>query len=138
METNSKSNVGAVNFNIIAVEEKVSFSPYEMQLVKRTWTYLEDQHELSIQLMVSMLTRFPQLKSKFIFTHGLNTEAELRGNSQLAYHGSRIVAVFDRIVKDIENINSNEYVFLKNLGCNHFGYGVQPEHFKVLTFLQNK
>jgi hypothetical protein len=113
------------------LNEKVIFTPDEIKIVQRTWAYLDDLKQLGIQLMVTLLTTHPQVKAMFRFSQGLDTEEDLRGNPILAYHGSRIVAVFNNLIQGLENVNSNEYGHLKNLGRSHFSYGTQLEHFKV-------
>jgi hypothetical protein len=50
-----------------------------------------------------------ELKMKFIFAHGLDTEEEMRANSQLTYHASGIIGAIDRMAKSLESVNSNEY-----------------------------
>jgi hypothetical protein len=64
------------------------------------------------------------------FSQSLATEEELQGDSILAYHGSRIVAVFNNVIRGLDN--SNECAFLKDLGRSHYGNGTQLEHFKVV------
>jgi SepF-like predicted cell division protein (DUF552 family) len=132
-DVTSYKNVKAANFkNETAVDEKVCFSSDEIQLVQNTWNHFDDLKELGIELMVSLLTKHPHLKVKFIFTHGLNTEAELRGNSQLVYHGSAIITVLDSTIKGLDSDdNSKVCEKLKKLGRSHFGYAIQPCHLKV-------
>jgi hypothetical protein len=111
--------------------EKVLFTPDEIKLVQRTWAHLADHKQLGIQLMVTLLTTHPQLKAMFRFSQGLDTEEELRGNMVLAYHGSRVVFVFNKIIQGLDNVNTSEYEYLKDLGRSHFGNGTRIEHFSV-------
>jgi hypothetical protein len=132
MGASSAMNIADSNVKIRTTsDERVLFSPDEIKLVQRTWAYFSDHKQLGIQLMVTLLTKHPQLKPMFRFSLGLDTEEELRGNMVLAYHGSRIVFVINKIIQGLDNVNKSEYEYLKDLGRSHFGYGTQLEHFKV-------
>jgi hypothetical protein len=71
------------------------------------------------------------IKNKWIFAHGLNTEQEIRQNSQLTYHASKIIELFDKVIENIISINKSEFNDIIKLGRNHYGYGVRAQDFIV-------
>ena len=71
------------------------------------------------------------MKSKWIFAFGLNTEEEIRKNSQLSYHAKKIIEVFDYIIESIEKINMYDFKEITTLGKTHYGYGVRAQDFVV-------
>jgi hypothetical protein len=131
-------NISAVNFKI-NMDEKITLSPLEIDHVQSSWTQITDHKEFGIQVMMQMFNKHPETKEKFIFTKGLETEFEMRENSQLVWHAGRIIEIIDRVIKELGTVNSNEYPEIVRLGRNHFGYGVKPQNLTVslLIFIKN-
>jgi predicted class III extradiol MEMO1 family dioxygenase len=116
------------------IDKPIVFSPDEIQLVQSTWDHVTDHKEFGVKAMISMFQTYSDARFKFIFAHGLETEAEMRANSQLTYHAAAVIGVIDRVVKDFESVNSNEFSDIIVLGSNHFFYGVRFQDFKVNGF----
>jgi hypothetical protein len=72
-----------------------------------------------------------EVKSKWIFAHGLNTEEEIRKNSQLSYHANKIIELFSLIISEIDKINPADFKDVLHLGKNHYSYGVRAQDFIV-------
>jgi hypothetical protein len=127
-ETNSELNISNI------IEKPIIFSHEEIQIIRSAWANVTDQKEFSIKLMISLFQTFPEVRLKFIFALGLETEADMRANSQLIYHGSAILVIIDGLIKNFESVNSNEFSDVIALGSNHFHYGVKYQNFKVNTY----
>ena len=79
------------------------------------------------------MLKHPEIKSVWIFAAGLKNEEELRDNSQLKYHASKIANKINQIITCINQISQMESIKqdLIQLGKAHFDYGVEPRYFKV-------
>lgn len=80
-----------------------------------------------ISLFQSNITKIKQL---WVFAANLETEDEMLQNSQLRYHGDKIVSTFDKVI-NILTSPSNEQIDLIALGRRHHGYGLRKEYFIV-------
>ena len=84
-----------------------------------------------------LLIQYQEFKTIWIFASNLKTEQEIITNSQVIYHSTKIIEVFNRIVENLGNRNSIEIKFLNNLGKNHYNYEVKPYYFNVKSTSMN-
>jgi hypothetical protein len=104
-----------------------------IDLVKSSWSSIEDKYKLGMDTMIRNLTKNHHIKHVWIFASNLTTEEEMLNNSQLKYHTKKFVDVLANIIDKIEGEGTfdERYEFLENLGRSHFHYGVKEEYFQV-------
>lgn len=87
-----------------------------------------------MKLVIRIFVKYPALKEKWIFAIGLTTEEEMRQNSQVNYHAKKIISLLNSLInEELARINTADLKKLVQLGKNHFGYGVAPEDFEVIS-----
>lgn len=107
----------------------------DIEIIKSGWSSINSREEFGLDIMVRLFLNNRDIKSKWIFASNLETEEEMRSNSQLKYHAKKVVdllnKVVERVVKsDPEHIDLDDFQLIK-LGSNHFHYGVIRDDFVV-------
>ncbi len=72
-----------------------------------------------------------EIRDRWIFAVDLNTEEDMRNNSQLTYHAHQIIRLFSEIIRRLNTSNPYDLKELIKLGTSHHGYGVEPYDFEV-------
>ncbi|CAF1648009.1 unnamed protein product, partial [Didymodactylos carnosus] len=74
-------------------------------IVKDMWAEVCSRYykEVGIKFMVCLMMDHPELKSLWIFAANLNTESEIRSNTQVRYHASKIMNTLNVVIQDIHN-----------------------------------
>jgi hypothetical protein len=96
------------------VRSKNIFSENEIGHIQSSWSHV-----------LRMFEQHAHLKDKFIFAHSLETEEEMRQNSQLVYHAMRIIHLIYNMVRELNSVNIIDYQELVNLD------EVNPADFQV-------
>jgi hypothetical protein len=114
----------------------------DLDLIRSSWSLIESKEAFGIEIMVQLLSNYKQIKDKWIFAANLETEEEMRENSQLKYHAKNIVKVFGSVVEKVINAPSPESINidecgLVTLGTKHFHFDVSRPNFEVLNFFLN-
>jgi hypothetical protein len=110
----------------------------DIEIIRSGWNSIDSRDEFGLDIMISLFLTNRDIKSKWIFASNLETEEEMRSNSQVKYHAKKVIdllsKVVERIVKsDPEKIDLEDFKLIK-LGSNHFHYGVIRDDFIVSLF----
>jgi hypothetical protein len=109
----------------------------DIDLVKKSWHLVESKENLGVEIMIRLFIDHSHLKSKWIFASNLETEDEMRSNSQLKYHAKNIISILGPVIEKIinapsvDNINIDE-CGLVSLGTKHFHFDVFRADFQVI------
>jgi hypothetical protein len=112
----------------------------DLDLVKTSWNMVESKEDLGVEIMIRLFIDHSHLKSKWIFASNLETEDEMRDNSQLKYHAKNIVNILGPVVEKVisaptvESINIDE-CGLMTLGTKHFHFDVNRNDFQVICII---
>ena len=107
----------------------------DIEIIKSGWSSINSREEFGLDIMVRLFLNNRDIKSKWIFASNLETEEEMRSNSQLKYHAKKVVDLLNKVVErviksDPEHIDLDDFLLIK-LGSNHFHYGVIRNDFVV-------
>ena len=90
----------------------------DLDLVKTSWNMVESKEDLGVEIMIRLFIDHSHLKSKWIFASNLETEEEMRSNSQLKYHAKKVVDLLNKVVErviksDPEHIDLDDFQLIK-------------------------
>jgi hypothetical protein len=112
----------------------------DIEIIRSGWSSIDSKEELGLDIMVRLFLNNREIKSKWIFASNLETEEEMRSNSQLKYHAKKVIDLLNKVIErvinssDPSNIDLDDFHLIK-LGSNHFHYGVIRHDFIVKAFV---
>ena len=107
----------------------------DIRLIKTSWNTVKDYDELGMAIMIRIFKVHASIKHVWIFATKLETEEEIRNDSQVRYHAKKLMNTFDKIISELEVDCLKHKDFLINLGTKHYHYDLKYEYFKVITFV---
>ncbi|RNA03246.1 non-symbiotic hemoglobin 2 [Brachionus plicatilis] len=112
-------------------------STSDIILLRNSWREIvhQGQEKFAVEFMVRLFTIYPNFKHLWWFLKDVNTEENLRNNSQVLVHGQKMFDAIDKSIYSLEDINSCCFALI-NLGRIHFKIGVREEHFKLTLNLK--
>ena len=145
----SKLGLGSVNLKLTETD---------INLIKASWDSIKTNPEVGIAIMIryvrwilgrkkifmgkllsTLWNRIfkvhTSIKHVWIFAQNLTTDEEIRNDSQVRYHSSRLLNALDKIINQLDADISKNQEFLIDLGVKHFHYDVKYEYFKVILIL---
>jgi hypothetical protein len=122
------SKLGTCSLHVKLTEE-------EMKLIKKSWSSIISVNEIGVTIMVRILKDHQSIKQVFFFATKLETEVEMRKDSQVLYHARKLSSTFDKIINNLDAELNNNRDFLINLGTKHYHYDVKYEYFQVIYIL---
>ena len=111
----------------------IKLTESDIALIKTSWNSVKDHEELGLAIMIRIFKVHSNIKHVWIFSTRLETEEEIRNDSQVRYHSKKLVNTFDKIIKDLETDFIKHKEFLVNLGTKHYHYDLKYEYFKVIN-----
>jgi len=117
------------------IKKEESFDQNDLDIVKKSWKSIENVEEFGVSIMIYIFKEHKEIKNKWIFAANLETEAEIRQNSQTKYHAKKIIDIIQLLLSKLQSIDdlSNEELNTKlfRLGESHYHYTVTPDHLPV-------
>jgi hypothetical protein len=91
------------------------FNENDLEIVKKTWNSIEDLEEFGVSIMIYIFQEHKEIKAKWIFASNLETEFEIRHNSQVKYHSKKVIDVFNLLLSNLNNVDDlkNEDIHTK-------------------------
>ena len=124
------------------IKKDESFDQNDLDIVKKSWKSIENVEEFGLSLMIYIFKEHKEIKIKWIFAANLETEAEIRQNSQTKYHARKIIDIIQLLLSKLQSIEdlSNEELNTKlfRLGESHYHYTVTPDHLPVTIIILSK
>jgi len=130
------SDMGASNSSDLQkTKNNDTFNQNDLEIVKKTWNSIENLEEFGVSIMIYIFLEHKEIKGKWIFASNLETETEMRQNSQVKYHSKKVVDVLILLLSKLKSVEDfkNEDINLKlyKLGESHYHYNVSTDHFSV-------
>ena len=113
----------------------VKLSEEDIKVLRNSWGSILNNDEIGLAIMVRILKEHQSIKQVFFFATKLETEVEMRKDSQVLYHARKLSTTFDKIVNDLDAELNNHKEFLIKLGRKHYHYDVKYEYFQVTLFI---
>lgn len=87
--------------------------------------------------MIKLFQSDNDIKYLWIFASNLETEEDMRQNSEIIYHAKRMITAIDRLIlflkADPMSVSYPDQINLIQMGKRHYHYGLRKEYFKVIS-----
>ena len=105
--------VSTSNLKKLDKNGSLKFNENDLEIVKKSWNSIENLEEFGVSIMIYIFQEHKEIKGKWIFASNLETESEIRHNSQVKYHSKKVIDIFNLLLSKLNNVDD-----LKNEDLN--------------------
>ena len=93
------------------------FNENDLEIVKKTWNSIENFEEFGVSIMIYIFQKHKEIRGKWIFASNLETEFEIRHNSQVKYHSKKVIDIFNLLLSKLNNVDDLKNEDINNKVC---------------------
>jgi len=112
--------------NLVENAQEYGMNPKKVFFVRSSWSQMQKEPDFGVSIFMNFFKISPSSIQIFSFRDVEN----LQESKELKSHASKVVAVIDRIIQNLESI-SDIIPFLEQLGRDHLPFRVKQPHYAM-------